>query len=155
MIPSRRYIVVSIMLAGLAGCSKAALELPASLRPSVEQELLLATKRGDETAVWAALAAGASPDHTDQRGNTALIFAARDGHLDIAEMLIAYGASVDWQDEEEVTPLILAASRNHPEIVTLLLEHGAAPTIQDQWGRTALDYAERRGADDPIAAMLR
>ena len=62
---------------------------------------------------------------------------------------------VDWQDDEQVTPLILASSRNHPEIVTLLLSHGAIPAIQDQWGRTALDYAERRGTDDPIAAMLR
>ena len=70
-------------------------------------------------------------------------------------MLIAYGATVDWQDDEQVTPLILAASRNHPDIVTLLLRNGAHLAIQDQWGRTALDYAERRGADDPIAVMLR
>ena len=84
-----------------------------------------------------------------------MIFAARDGHYHVAEMLITYGATVDWQDGEQVTPLILAASRNHPKIVTLLLRNGALPTIQDQWGRTALDYAERRGASDPIAAMLR
>ncbi len=137
----------------LAGCSSQ--HLPAPLRPSVEEELLLAAKRGDAVAVWAALAAGSHPDIADQYGNTALIFAARDGHLEVAETLIAYGATVDWQDDEEVTPLILAASHNHPDIANLLLSNGAIPAIRDQWGRTALDYAERRGPDDPIAAMLR
>ena len=148
-----RFLVLSFLLAGVAGCAK--VELPAPFRPSVEQELLLAAKRDDPVAVWAALASETDPDHTDENGNTALIFAARDGHVEVAEMLIAYGATVDWQDDEKVTPLILAASRNHPEIVDLLLANGARPAIQDQWGRTALDYAERRGTNDPIAAMLR
>lgn len=149
----RRQFLLSLLMAGLFGCSSQ--RLPAAFRPSVDQELILAAKRGDGVAVWAALAAGASPDTVDRAGNTALIFAARDGHLEIAETLINYGATVDWQDGEQVTPLILAASRNQPEIVTLLLNHGALPAIKDQWGRTALDYAQRRGADDPIAAMLR
>ncbi|NJO36857.1 MAG: ankyrin repeat domain-containing protein [Rhizobiales bacterium] len=150
---ARQFVVLSLVLFGVAGCS--ADRLPAPLRPSIEDELLLAARRGDAIGVWAALASGTSPDHADDNGNTALIFAARDGRLEIAEILIGYGATVDWQDDEQVTPLILAASRNHPAIVDLLLHHGARPMIMDQWGRTALDYAERRGADDPIAAMLR
>lgn len=153
MTSARRFFIVTLALIGLTACSTERLAAP--FRPSVDQELLLATKRGDAVAVWAALAAGSASDHTDGKGNTALIFAARDGHLEIADMLIAYGAKVDWQDDEQVTPLILAASRNHPAIVTLLLDHGARPTLQDQWGRTALDYAERRGDNDPIAVMLR
>ena len=153
MTQKRRSFILALGLIGLAGCSSQ--QLPAALRPSVDQELFLGVKRGDAVAVWAALAAGINPDTTDERGNTALIFAARDGYLDIAEILIDYGASVDWQDDEKVTPLILASSRNHPEIVTLLLKNGAAASIKDQWGRTALDYAERRGPNDPIALMLR
>ncbi|MGI9418489.1 MAG: ankyrin repeat domain-containing protein [Geminicoccaceae bacterium] len=148
-----RITAVFLVFTAVSGCVTE--HLPAPFRPSVEQELLLAAKRGDAVAVWAALATGTPPDSADERSNTALIYAARDGHLEVAETLIAYGATVDWRDDEKVTPLILAASRNHPAIVTLLLEHGAAPTIQDQWGRTALDYAERRGTDDPIAVMLR
>jgi len=143
----RRFIVMSLLLVGLIGCSSEQLSAP--FRPSVDEELLLAAKRGDAVEVWAALAAGTKPDHADEHGNTALIFAARDGHLDVAEVLIGYGATVDWQDDEEVTPLILASSRNHPEIVTLLLSNGARPTIQDQWGRTALDYAERLTIPSP------
>jgi ankyrin repeat protein len=150
-----RLFVAVLALIGAVGCSTEQLQLPTPLRPSVEQELLLAAKRGDTVAVWAALATGTPPDYADDRGNTALTFAARDGHLKMAETLIAYGATVDWQDDEQMTPLMLAASRNHPEIANLLLSNGALLSIQDQWGRTALDYAERRGTDDPIAAMLR
>ena len=150
---SRRHFMLVLGLAGIASCSSQ--QLTEVLRPTVAQELLLGVKRGDAVAVWAALAAGTDPDSSDEQGNTALIFAARDGHLDIAEILIDYGASVDWQDDEKVTPLILASFRNHPDIVALLLKSGAAATIRDRWGRTALDYAERRGPDDPIALMLR
>ena len=129
---ARRYLVFSLLFLLLSGCSHEKLTAP--FKPNVHQELILSAKRGDGVGVWAALAAGAAPDFTDRVGNTALIFAARDGHFEIAELLISYGASVNWQDDEKVTPLILASSRNHPEIVTLLLDHGAALAIKDQWG---------------------
>ena len=56
---------------------------------------------------------------------------------------------------EAVTALILAAHKNHPAMARLLLDHGADPRPRDIWGRRALDYALRRGPDDPIALMLR
>ncbi len=148
-----RSISLALLLMLTASCSWQ--KLPEPLQLSVHQELILSADRGDTIGVWAALVAGASPDSNDRSGHTALIFAARDGRLDIAELLLGYGATVDWQDGEKVTPLILAATMNHPDMVTLLLDHGAKLAIKDQWGRTALDYAERRGSDDPIAHMLR
>ena len=54
----------------------------------------------------------ADPDARDRVNNTALIFAARDGRLEIAKALIAAGAAVNWIDDEEVTPLILAAFKS-------------------------------------------
>ena len=86
---------------------------------------------------------------------TALIFAARDGRLDIALLLIGHGAQIDRQDDEKVTALIIAAFRGHDSIVDLLLDHGAAVDIRDQWRRTALDYALRRGDNDAVAVKLR
>ena len=117
--------------------------------------LIAATKAGDITAVQGLLVAGADPDCHDAVRNTALIFAARDGRLEIARDLLAAGASVNWVDDERVSPLILAAFKNHPEVARLLLAAGADTEIRDQWGRTALDYALRRGEGDEIAGLIR
>lgn len=118
-------------------------------------DLIEATKRGDLAAVETLLASGADPDAHDQVNNTALIFAARDGRLSIARLLIERGATVDWIDGEGVTPLILAAFKGHLGLVKLLLDHKARRDLRDQWGRRALDYALRRGPNDPIARLLK
>ena len=138
------------------GCLLLLLSLAVSARPlAAAPPLVDAAKAGDLAAVERLLAAGADPDQHDRHRNTALIFAARDGHLEVARALVAAGASVNWVDGEQVTPLILAAHKNHPDVARLLLEAGADPAPRDRWGRQALDYALRRGADDPIARLIR
>lgn len=127
---------------------------PAAADPAGEA-LIGAAKAGDLAAVQALLESGAHPDAHDRVDNTALIFAARDGRLEIARALIGRGATVNWIDGEGVTPLILAAFKGHLEIARLLLAHGADAELRDRWGRRALDYALRRGQDDPIAQLLR
>ncbi|NEQ42911.1 MAG: ankyrin repeat domain-containing protein [Leptolyngbya sp. SIOISBB] len=115
--------------------------------------LIAATLEGDEVTVRSLLDAGTDPNliyHT----NTALTYAARDGHTDIARVLITTGADVNWIDGEGVTPLILAAFKGHVELAALLLNHGADTTVVDQWSQTALDYALRRGEDDAIAQLI-
>jgi len=64
------------------------------------------------------------------------------------------GADAGWIDGERVTPLILASFKGHLGIVYLLLARQVDRTHRDQWGRTALDYALRRGDSDPIAILL-
>ena len=120
-----------------------------------EPGLISAVKRGDSVGVTRRLQAGAAVDSVDSARNTALIYAARDGHFEIASALITAGATVDWIDAEGVTPLILAAYKGHIEVVRLLLAHRADPSIRDAWKRTAHDYAARRGAGDEIARLLR
>ena len=128
---------------------------PAGAGDELGPALIAAAKRGDLTAVASLLDAGADPDSRDLVNNTALIFAARDGHLAIARRLLDAGASVDWVDDEKVSALILAAFKGHAALVELLLARGADPAPRDQWGRNALDYALRRGPEDPIAKRLR
>ena len=70
-------------------------------------------------------------------------------------LLLERGATVNWVDGEGVTPLILAAFKGHEAIAAMLLRRGADIGIRDQWGRDALDYALRRGRDDPIAIRIR
>ncbi|MEM6433307.1 MAG: ankyrin repeat domain-containing protein [Cyanobacteria bacterium P01_D01_bin.115] len=120
---------------------------------STPPPLIAATLAGDLDQVQALLDSGTDPNlvyHT----NTALTYATRDGFTEIAAALIAAGAEVNWVDGEGVTPLILAAFKGHVGLVELLLDNDADPTVVDQWGRTALDYARRRGEDDEIAQLL-
>lgn len=127
----------------------------ASASQDAEIPLIMATLRGDLHEVTALLKAGARPNRHDRSRNTALIYAARDGRTKIARALLSAGADPGWVDGEKVTPLILAAFKGHQSIVALLLMRKVNRDHRDQWGRRALDYALRRGADDPIAQMLR
>lgn len=117
--------------------------------------LLAATLKGDTATVTSLLAAQADPNVHDAHRNTALIYAARDGQTAIARILLKAGADPGWIDGERVTPLILAAFKGHVEIAELLLARKVTRDHRDQWGRTALDYALRRGDRDPIAVLLR
>ncbi len=128
--------------------------LTGSASLAATEGLLVAILNNDASRVAELLDAGVDPDTYDVNRNTALIYAARDGHAKIAALLIKAGASPGWIDGEQVTPLILAAYKNHIDIVRLLLARKVSITHRDKWGRTALDYAKRRGTDDPIYQLL-
>jgi ankyrin repeat protein len=71
-------------------------------------------------------------------GMTPLLYAARDGRLDIARMLVAAKADVQQADTNGITPLLMAITNNHLGTAKLLLENGAAPNAADWWGRSPL-----------------
>jgi hypothetical protein len=126
------------------------------VRSQTDTPLIAAVLRDDLADVRRLLVAGAKVDDHDKSRNTAMIFAARDGQTDIASLLIDAGADPGWIDGEGVTPLILAALKNHPDMVKLLLaqKKKARTNHADKGGRTARDYAKRRGPNDPIYKML-
>ena len=72
---------------------------------------------------------------------TALGWAALEGHLDTALVLIEASANVNAGNHGNWTPLMSAAYYGHPEMVKLLLEHGANPRTRDYMGKTAADWA--------------
>jgi ankyrin repeat protein len=81
---------------------------------------------------------------------TALLYAARDGHLDVARLLLEHGASLDLADGNGVTPLISAiinasivrvnrtGTSDHLNIAQLLLDAGADVNAADWYGETPL-----------------
>jgi ankyrin repeat protein len=71
-------------------------------------------------------------------GMTPLLYAARDGHAEIARMLIAAGAKVNTPDANKITPLLMAITNNQPDTADLLIENGAGINTSDFWGRTPL-----------------
>lgn len=71
-------------------------------------------------------------------GMTPLLYAARDGRLDIVRLLVAAKADVQQADVNGITPLLMAITNNHLDVAKFLLEKGADPNAADWWGRTPL-----------------
>ncbi len=71
-------------------------------------------------------------------GMTPLLYAAREGHTEIAQMLIAAGAKVNAPDANKITPLLMAITNNRPDTADLLIQSGGEINSSDFWGRTPL-----------------
>jgi ankyrin repeat protein len=71
-------------------------------------------------------------------GFTPLLYAARRGCAQCAELLIKGGADVNLTDPDGVTPLLLAALNFSFDTAALLVRHGADVDRWDIWGRSPL-----------------
>ncbi len=111
-------------------------------------------ERRDTTWVRFLVSKGANPNIADRNGVTPLQLAANLGWTDGVEALVGAGASVDVTNVAGETPLIAAVHRRDSALVRVLLKAGANPDRSDNSGRTARDYAELIGAQNPILAEL-
>lgn len=84
-------------------------------------------------------------DKTQSNGNTALQFAASNGHHEIVNYLIENGADLNHQDKQGQTALSDAAAHNCVKCVHALISAGADIERTDQVGRTPLAYAVKNG----------
>jgi len=81
-------------------------------------------------------------------GMTPLLYATRDGRLDIVRDLLAARADIEQTDPNGITPLISAITNNHPGVARFLIDRGANIQTTDWYGRTALWAAiETRNMD--------
>ena len=103
-----------------------------------------AAGEGNIEAVKQHIAAGTDVD-AKTGGETPLLWAARFGQSQVAELLIAEGADVNAKNVVGQTPLHLAAGASHKEIIELLIAAGAEVNAKTKRGETPLDLAE----DDP------
>jgi ankyrin repeat protein len=75
-------------------------------------------------------------------GMTALLYAAREGHLETARALLESGADINADvnqvSGDKFTPLVMAITNGHFELARYLLEHGADPKPASLSGMTAL-----------------
>jgi ankyrin len=84
-----------------------------------------------------------------------LLYAARDGRMDIARMLLDAGANINERDANDITPLITAITNNHPDVARFLIDRGADIKAVDWYGRTALWAAvETRNMDVDNATFV-
>ena len=76
---------------------------------------------------------------TDMGGLTALLYAARSGHIDAARALLEGGADINQVSASEKTsPLVLAAMNAHFDFAKFLVDWGADPNLANNLGLTAL-----------------
>jgi len=81
-------------------------------------------------------------------GMSPLLYAARDGRMDLVRMLLDAGANINERDANDITPLIIAITNNHPDVARFLIDHGADLKAVDWYGRTPLWAAvETRNMD--------
>ena len=114
--------------------------------PGGETPLMTAARTGSLVSVKTLLSHGATVDTKDQaRGQTALMWAAAEGHADVAEALIAGGADVRSRLASGFTPLLFAVREGRLDVVRMLLKAGA-----DVNETVPIDPERRRGYGGPL-----
>jgi ankyrin len=84
-----------------------------------------------------------------------LLYAARDGRLDIARVLVGAKADVNQTDANGITPLISAIVNNRVDVARFLIDSGADVQAADWYGRTPLWAAvETRNMDVDNASFV-
>ena len=94
--------------------------------------------------------------HSQEFDRTALLLAARLGHVGLVRILLRNQAiNLDLQDVNGMTALYLAARENHYDIVELLFGSGASIDIVDfQVGRSPLRCAAERNHHEMVELLL-
>jgi hypothetical protein len=143
----RRFIMVGVSAALLAG--------PAGANEALNASLRAAAKAGDRAKVEALIDQGADVNARDKDSRTPLhdVFFSNNGTIDLAGLLIGHGADVNAHDVDGRTPLHLVISGGSLQWVEFLVARGADLHAIDNNGKTARDYAQSAGQRD-IAAFL-
>ncbi len=99
---------------------------PNAALPGGESPLMTASRTGSLAAVKALLSHGATVDYKDdRRGQTALMWAAAEGHAPVVQALIDADADLGARVPSGLTPLLFAIREGHIDVVRVLLKAGA------------------------------
>jgi ankyrin repeat protein len=79
-----------------------------------------------------------------------LHYAAANGHVDVINLLLEHYAYPDAESPNMTTPLMMAALYGNPESVKALLDGGADPTLKNSLGLTALNFAQQGGQAESV-----
>jgi len=118
--------------------------------------LTRAAGTGDARQVQALLSQGADPNATDGAGGSALIAAAREGHVGVMRVLIKGGADVNQRDARfsRWTPLVHAIHKRQGAAARLLLDAGAEVDAEMHGGATPLIFAAAYGEAAIVEDLL-
>jgi ankyrin repeat protein len=71
-------------------------------------------------------------------GMTALLYAAREGHMDAVRALVKARVDVNQVNGDKLSPMVTAIMNGHLDLAKYLLDHGADPNLAGLSGLTAL-----------------
>ncbi|BFZ13442.1 hypothetical protein BsWGS_16481 [Bradybaena similaris] len=91
---------------------------------------------------------------TDTDGNTLLSQTAKDGHLDLANLLLIFGADVNHKNSAWNTPLLLAVAHNQDVMAGLLIKAGADVNCCNKQFETPLKLAAGQGRVKTVVRLL-
>lgn len=121
---------------------------------TIAQDMIESAKSGDMTGLKAALVRGASVDTADENTNTALFWAAHNGHAEAVSFLIGQGADINRGNSNGSTPLMGAAEQGKGAAVAILVAAGADRTRKNNSSYTADKFAQthNHGSVDALIA---
>jgi uncharacterized protein len=110
-----------------------------------ETAIMLAAIRGKKEIVEFLLTKNAEINH---EGWTPLIYAATEGHVDVAKLLIDATVYIDQHSEGGWTALMMAARHGHMPMAKYLVEEGADAWVRNERGEVAWMIADRLNHKD-------
>jgi hypothetical protein len=123
----------------------------------VTQQLIKSAESGWTPSVEKHLSAGALVNEMAETGTTALISAARWGHLEVLDLLLAAGADPDRVSDPSMggcTAVWKATSANELASLQTLLNAGGDPDIANYLGDTPLAFAARENFVECVQILL-
>jgi ankyrin repeat protein len=143
------------LLSGFFVSATGALCLSAVLAAAPAATVAEAAKAGDREAVRTLLKQGLDVNASEGDGMTALHWAARQGDLELAQMLMYAGANVKASTRlGAYTPIVLASQNGNAALIDLLIKAGADPKAATTNGTTPLMLAASSGKADAVKVLL-
>nr|XP_053645953.1 serine/threonine-protein phosphatase 6 regulatory ankyrin repeat subunit A-like [Cherax quadricarinatus] len=137
----------------MAEYTAVSLEDSDNLKPSTI--LHLAAKNGQLETLDSRLNNGANCNIKDNTGQSALHYAALNGHYNCCERLLQCPSlKVNAVNIKGMSPLHLAALKDHYEIIKLLKKHDAQVNLKDKQDHLPLHFAAMKGFHESCEALL-
>ncbi len=132
-----------------------------SVGAEVSTPLIRASARGDNDEVLRLIGVGADVNQTSndrgrdpELGRTALVAAARFGHVDVVRTLLDAGAPVDHVVRGDETALIAALRGDHLDVARLLIRRGADANLGVRGDGSPLIAAVRNDNVNSVRLLL-